>query len=92
MPAPIVHEGLAILRVSEPAVLDEVAAAIDLTDFVIGRLSDCELIIDPARLGQLSNLLAERGLPPLVRKSRQGAGDEWEDPDVTRPVGRDPSR
>ena len=29
MPAPIVHEGLAVLRVSEPAVLDEVAAAIE---------------------------------------------------------------
>lgn len=93
MTDPILHQGLVLLRVSDPAVMDEIGAVIDLDGFVIARLSSTEVVIDPARMGELASLLSERGLPPLVKKARPpGSGGEWDAADVTRPVGRAPER
>jgi len=64
----ILHRNLAVLRVSEPKVLDEIRAVLPLDDFCFGQLSDTELIIDPRRLKELINRLDARGLSPLIKR------------------------
>lgn len=79
----IAHRMLSVLRVSDPRVLDEIRAMLPLDDYVLGVLSATELIIDPARLSELSMRLSERGLPPLMKRAPGGGGDE-----TTLPRGR----
>lgn len=93
MTGPIVHTGLVLLRVSDPAVLDEIGAVLALDDFIIGRVSETEVVIDPARMGELASMLSERGLPPLVKKARAPTpSGEWGGDDDTRPFGERPRR
>ena len=40
-----------------------------LEDFVLGRLSDTELVIDPRRVKELAARLESRGMTPLVKKA-----------------------
>jgi len=89
MPDPIAHRNVALLQVSDPAVLDEIAAVVPLEGYVLGRISATELVIDPARLGELTSRLSEHGLPPLVKKARLPVQPEtWTDAEDTAPVGR----
>ncbi len=69
-PGAIAHRNVTLLRVATPAVLDEVAALVDIDDFVLARVDDVTLVVDPARTGELAELLAQRGLTPLVQKLR----------------------
>jgi len=64
----IVHRNLAVLRVSDPKVLNEIRAVLPLNDFCFGQLSDRELIIDPRRLKELISRLDARGLAPLITR------------------------
>ena len=64
----IVHRNLAVLRVSDPKVLDEIRAVVPLNDFCFGELSDRELIIVPRRLKELISRLDARGLAPLITR------------------------
>ena len=79
---PIAHRHVAVLRVAEPKVLDEIRAIVALDQFVIGFVSETELVIDPSRVGQLASALAERGLAPLMKRSRPAAKEQM----TTRPV------
>jgi hypothetical protein len=79
---PIAHRHVAVLRVAEPRVLDEIRAIVALDQFVIGVVSETELVIDPSRVGQLASALAERGLAPLMKRSRPQAKEQM----TTRPV------
>ena len=83
MPLPIIHRNLAVLRATDARILDEIARIVPLQQYVLGRLSETELVIDPMRIGELASRLAERGLPPLVRKAQvEGPMDQ----DVTTPA------
>ena len=79
---PIAHRHVAVLRVAEPKVLDEIRAIVALDQFVIGVVSETELVIDPSRVGQLASALAERGLSPLMKRSRPQVKEQM----TTRPV------
>jgi hypothetical protein len=68
MSQPIVHHNLALLEVADPKVLDELRALLPLEDYVLGQLSDTELIVDPRRVRELVERLESRGLAPLVKK------------------------
>lgn len=66
----VVHRNLTVLQVSDPRVLDEIRAVVPLDEFVIGRVDETTLVVDPARVGELSRRLAEREMTPLVKKAR----------------------
>jgi hypothetical protein len=65
---PVVHQNVAVLRVSDADALREMALLVSIDDFIIGRISDTELVVDPARVKALVELLESRGLAPLVRR------------------------
>ena len=64
----ILHKNLAMLKVSDPHIIEEGRAVLPLDDFVLGQLSPTELLIDPQRLRELLQRLDARGLSALVRK------------------------
>lgn len=66
----IAHRHVAILRVSEPKVLDELAAVVALEEYVLARVSETEIVVDPSRVGQLASALAERGMAPLMKRGK----------------------
>jgi len=65
----ILHRDVAVLKVEDPSVFDEIRAVVPLEDFVLGELSDTELVIDPRRVGELRARLESRGMAPLVKKA-----------------------
>jgi hypothetical protein len=72
---PVAHRHVAVLKVADPKVLDEVRAIVALDQFVIGVVSETELVIDPSRVGQLASALAERGMAPLMKRARPQGKD-----------------
>ena len=68
MTEPILHKNLAILRVTEARVLDEIRAVVPLLDYSLGILSETEVIVDPSRLRELREALDARGLQALVKR------------------------
>lgn len=82
-PGTIAHRNVALLVVRDRRAIDELAAAISLEDFVLARVSETELVIDPARMGELAARLSDRGLAPLMKKARGGA--HWEEDDRAAP-------
>lgn len=66
------HKNLALLRVADVKVLDEIRAIYPLDDVVLGWVSPTEAVLDPHRLKGLLQALEARGLGALVR--RAGAG------------------
>lgn len=64
----LVHKNLALLRVSEAAVFDEIRAVAPLDDYVLGTLSPTEVVVDPQRLKVLLELLESRGMAALVKR------------------------
>ena len=65
----IAHENVALLVVSETQALDEIRAIVNLDDYIIGKLSESEWVIDPARAIELQERLGERGIKLLRRKA-----------------------
>ena len=65
----VVHENLVLLVVSDPQALDEIRAVVSLDDYIIGKVSDTEWVIDPARVAELQARLKDRGLSVLRRKA-----------------------
>ncbi len=65
---PILHKNLALLRVGEPAVFDELRAAVNLDDHVLGWVSETEAVLDPHMLKELLASLEARGMTALVRR------------------------
>ena len=66
---PIVHRNLAILRVEDPHVFEEIRALLDLDEYIIGQLSPTELAVDPKRVRQLDEALNAVGVHPLLRRA-----------------------
>jgi hypothetical protein len=64
----ILHRDVAVLKVEDAGVFDEIRAILPLEDYVLGTLSDTELVIDPRRVKELSSRLESRGMAPLVKK------------------------
>jgi hypothetical protein len=64
----ILHKNLALLRVGEPSVIDELRAVVDLEDHVLGWVSDTEAVLDPHTLRELMAALEARGMSALVRR------------------------
>ena len=65
----ILHRDVAVLKVEDPGVFDEIRAVLPLEDYVLGQLSETELVIDPRRVGELAASLERRGMTPLVKKA-----------------------
>ncbi len=70
MSQPIVHQELTVLEVDDASVLAEIEQLIDLEDFILARLSDRSVAVDPARTGELAERLKERGRLALIRRAR----------------------
>ena len=70
MTGPLVHADVTVLEVGDPALLDHIRALIDLDAFVVARISETALVVDPARTGELADLLEQHQLIPLVRRAR----------------------
>lgn len=64
----IVHRNVALLKVSDPKVLDEVRAVVPLDDYVLAVVNETELVIDPQRLKELNDALTARGMTPLLKR------------------------
>lgn len=79
MSDPVVHRKVALLRVAEPRVLEEVRLLLPLDDFAIAVVSDTEIAIDPSRLGELASLLSERGFAPLMKRATAEGGESTDD-------------
>ena len=65
----ILHRNLALIEVDDAHVFEEIRALLPLDDYTLGALSERELLVDPRRLKELLDKLAEKGLAPLVRRS-----------------------
>ncbi len=65
----ILHRDVAVLKVEDANVFDEIRAVLPLEDFVLGKLSDTEFVIDPRRVKELTAQLQRRGMTPLVKKA-----------------------
>lgn len=66
----VLHRDVTVLSVREPGVLDEIRATVNIDEFVLAVISDTQLLIDPARTGDLNERLAAAGMAPLVQKAR----------------------
>lgn len=64
----IAHRHTVLLKVSEPRVFDEIRAVLPLDDYALAWVSPTEVVIDPARIGELAQRLADRGLAPLMKR------------------------
>lgn len=63
------HKGLAVLRVADTGVLDEIRAVLPLDEHVLGWISPTEAVLDPQRLKPLLETLEARGMTALVRRA-----------------------
>ena len=83
----IAHREVAVLRVTDPRVLDEIRALVPLDEFVLAVVSDVEVVVDPARVRELGARLAERGLPPLMKRARERRSERRGNDDTTQSLG-----
>lgn len=76
-PMRILHRNLAVLRVADANVLHELRTLVPIEEYVLGEVSPTELVIDPARLRALLDLLEARGLSAMIRRvsPERGAGE-----------------
>lgn len=70
MSPPVVHTGVTVLEVESPELLRRIEGLVDLDPFLLARISDRAVVVEPSRTGELSTLLESHGLAPLVRKAR----------------------
>ncbi len=64
----IVHRNVAVVRVEDAHVFEEIRTALPLDDLVLYWLSPTEAVIDPLRLKEVVTALEARGLGALVRR------------------------
>jgi hypothetical protein len=70
MSLPVLHKNVTVLAVPDARVVAELRALLPLDAYVIGEISPTELVIDPARVGELAARLQEKGLAALIKKER----------------------
>lgn len=68
----IVHKNLVLLKLSSHHERSELAALVPIERFIIGEISPLELLIDPAQLKGLLEMMEARGLKALVRRWSRG--------------------
>lgn len=68
MSRPIAHRNLAVLRVEDSHVFEEIRALMDLDAYIIGQLSPTEVAIDPKRVKELDEALNRVGMAPLLKR------------------------
>ena len=66
---PVIHRNLAVLRVAEAHIFEEIRAVLPLEDYVLGWISDTEVVVDPRRIKELCERLDARGMLPLVKRA-----------------------
>lgn len=66
---PTMHKNLALLRVADVRVFDEIRAVYPLDEVIVGWLSPTEAVLDPHRMRALIETLEQRGLGALVRRA-----------------------
>jgi hypothetical protein len=71
---PVIHHNLAVLRVADPGVFDEIRAVLPLDNHVIGWISSTEAVLDPQELRPFLDALEARGMGALVRRSGPAGG------------------
>lgn len=69
---PILHHNVAVLRVADSGVFDEIRAVLPLDVHVIGWISPTEAVLDPSELKPLLDALEARGMGALVRRTGPG--------------------
>ena len=67
---PVVHTSVAVLEVDTPELMRRIEALVDLDPFVLCRISEREVVLEPGRGEELSAILEPHGLAPVVRKAR----------------------
>lgn len=66
----VLHRNVAVLRVADPGVLDEIRAVYPALDVhVLGWISPTEAVLDPAELKPMLDTLDARGMGALVRRT-----------------------
>ena len=65
----VLHQGVALLEVGDPHLLEEIRAVLPLDEFLMGRISQSEWVVDPKRVKELSDLLQAKGMRPLIRRA-----------------------
>ncbi|MFZ5480696.1 MAG: hypothetical protein ACOZNI_28300 [Myxococcota bacterium] len=66
----ILHRNVAVLRVADPHVFDEIRAVLPLDEHVVGWISPTEAVLDPARMKGLIDVLEARGMGALVKRAQ----------------------
>lgn len=64
----ILHRNLAVVRVEDPHVFEEIRAVVPLDAWVLSWMSPTEAVLDPSRLKELLAALEARGMGALVRR------------------------
>ncbi len=67
-----IHRNVAVLRVAEPGVFEEIRAVLPLDEHVIGWISPTEAVLDPQDLRRFLDALEARGMGALVRRAAPG--------------------
>jgi len=70
----VIHRNVAVLRVADPGVLEEIRAVLPLDSHVIGWISPTEAVLDPQELKPFLDALEARGMGALVRRTGPGGG------------------
>ena len=65
----VIHRNVAVLRVADPGVFDEIRAVLPLDVHVMGWISPTEAVLDPQELKVLLDGLEARGMGALVRRT-----------------------
>lgn len=67
----ILHRNLAVLRVAEARIWDELRAVIPLDDHIVGWVSPTEAVLNPGQIKTLMSQLESRGLAPLIKRRKE---------------------
>lgn len=62
----IIHQNVAVLEGVTETVLNEVLAGTDLKNMVVRRLSPTVIVVDQARVDEITKFLTKRGYEPKV--------------------------
>lgn len=70
----VLHKNLPLLRVADEATLAELKLLVPLDRYVVAEVSPLELVLDPGKVRELTELLESRGMSALVRRGLPAGG------------------
>ena len=66
----VIHRNVAVLRVADPGVLDEIRAVYPALDVhILGWIAPTEAVLDPSELKPLLDAFVAMGMGALVRRT-----------------------